>query len=57
VADNSGENGQSQNRRVEIYIVPTGSVVQVAAPATMPAKHGKQPIETEKAASTRPATP
>jgi len=57
VTENSSENGQSQNRRVEIYLIPTGSVIQVAAPATLPAKPGKPLIETEKAASTRPAKP
>lgn len=34
VADNSSESGKSRNRRVEIYLVPSGSVVQgsMAAP-------------------------
>jgi len=56
VADNSNENGQSQNRRVEIYLVPTGSIVQVAA-SSVPVKPMKHQPDAEKAASTRPATP
>jgi chemotaxis protein MotB len=55
VADNSSENGQSQNRRVEIYLVPTGSIVQVSAPAT-PVRSLKE-AETERAASAVPAKP
>jgi len=57
VADNSSENGQSQNRRVEIYLVPTGSVIQVAAPSMAPVKSAKQPTGSEKPASTKLATP
>ena len=57
VADNSNENGQSQNRRVEIYLVPSGSIVQTATTLASPVKPGKQPIEVENAASERPATP
>jgi flagellar motor protein MotB len=57
VAVNSSESGQSHNRRVEIYLVPAGSIVQAAAPALAPVRPGKHPTETEKAASTRPATP
>ena len=57
VADNSSENGQSQNRRVEIYLVPTGSIVQVTASSAAPVKSVKQPTAAEKATSARPATP
>ncbi len=31
VADNGSESGKSQNRRVEIYLVPTGSIVAAVA--------------------------
>ncbi len=57
VADNASESGQSNNRRVEIYLVPTGSIVQASVPTMLPGKPGRQPTEIEKAASTRPATP
>ena len=57
VADNSGESGQSQNRRVEIYLVPAGSIVQASVQTMLPGKPGKQPTEIEKAVSTLPATP
>lgn len=57
VADNSSESGQSQNRRVEIYLVPAGSIVQASATSTSPVKPMIEPAEVEKAVSTRPATP
>lgn len=57
VSDNSSESGQSQNRRVEIYLVPAGSIVQAAASSTSPVKPMNAPIEVERAVSTRPGTP
>ncbi len=35
MADNSKEEGASQNRRVEIYLVPRGSIVQASAKARL----------------------
>jgi len=31
VADNGSETGASQNRRVEIYLIPRGAIVQASA--------------------------
>jgi chemotaxis protein MotB len=33
VASNSGEDGQSQNRRVDVYLIPKGILVESSAPA------------------------
>lgn len=35
IADNSGETGKSRNRRVEIYLIPSGSIVQGAVNASV----------------------
>lgn len=52
IAENSNESGKSRNRRVEIYLIPSGSIVQGATAATV-ASRGASRRETVPA----PATP
>jgi chemotaxis protein MotB len=54
VAETSSEAGQSQNRRVEIYLVPTGSIVPPAQ-RLVPAK--SRPNEAEPEAASALAKP
>ncbi len=57
VADNSSDNGQSQNRRVEIYLVPRGSIIQTGAQSMGPVQPMNQPNEVEKSVSTKLTMP
>lgn len=52
-ASNASEAGQSQNRRVELYIVPAGSIVPAATANAAPVTRG----DTDMLASPKPVKP
>lgn len=46
IADNSSESGKSRNRRVEIYLVPSGSVVQGSMAAPVASRGSARPANS-----------